>query len=100
MTSSSQLPLLPQVPLQPPSEDGPEQWLRQFWVQGVTASWGERLGLLGRRAVIAGIDADMTVSLRAFAAMAAMGRGDYDLADELLGSPPGAGSPSVLLLDS
>ncbi len=74
----------------PQVEDGPEHWLKEFWVQGVTASWGERLSRLGRRAAINGLDADMTASLRAFAALAAMGRGDYDLADELLGPPPGA----------
>lgn len=83
----------------PAPEDGPEGWLRQCWIEGITATWGARLKTLGLQAARAGGDADLRAGLQAFAAVAAMGRGDYDLADQLLGPPPEEGSPSVLLID-
>lgn len=81
-------------------EDGPEHWLRQCWIEGVTAAWGTQLSALGARAVGEGSDADIRAGMQAFTALAALGRGDYDLADEVLAPPAASSSPSVRLLDS
>lgn len=85
-------------------EEGPAQWLRQCWAEGVTADWGVRLSRLGPQALVQGQGAggsdEVIVALKAFAAMAAMGRGDYELADQLLGAAPEAGAPATLLLDA
>lgn len=84
------------------ADDNPEGWLRRCWIEGITAAFGEKLPGLGQRVAEAEISAEQAVAMRAFTAMAAMGRGDYELADQLLGSQPGATSlpPPLRLLDS
>lgn len=97
----------PASPPSPPSGDapGPDEtalrWLARCWVEGVTASFVAQAEALGPR-VAAGDRDDDNTALRAFTAMAAMGRGDYDLADALLtDAPPGEGlSSPVSLLDA
>lgn len=100
MARSMQQPLLSPVVL---AEGDLEGWLRTCWTEGVTAGSGEMLIQFGRGLLAdkAGKDrSDPAVGVRAFAAMAAMGRGDYDLADALLEGPIGSLSPEVSLLDS
>lgn len=58
------------------------------------------MSTLGPEALVAGGDPDTVAAMQAFAAMAAMGRGNYELADQLLGPQPQARCPAALLLNS
>jgi hypothetical protein len=84
------------APNQPPDLDA---WLRECWAEGVTTAASARLCAL-TDADLQGADDDVRAGLGAFAALAAMGHGDYDRADRLLSGRAGTLSPPVMLLDS
>lgn len=86
VSSTSQVAEAPPAPSDDPTS--PEGWLRRCWSDGVTATFVARVRGTALARAAAEEDA---AGLRAFSAMAAMGHGDYGLADELLGA--GASQP-------